>query len=214
MALTKFYLIRHGESQANAVHQFIGQTDLDLTERGHAQAEATAEFLKGIPVDAIYASDLLRAYHTAVHTAEKKGMGIVKNTALREIYAGLWETRMFDDLPRLFPESFGIWRENIGLARCDEGESVLELQQRVAAEVTRLAELHPGQTVFLFTHATPIRALAALWSGLSPEEMKNLPWASNASVTAAECENGVFRLLEYGRNDFQEALTAALPKTV
>ena len=79
---------------------------------------------------------------------------------------------------------------------------------------------HAAETAIAFARKPlhgawePIRALAALWSGLSPEEMKNRPWASNASVTAAECENGVFRLLEYGRNDFQEALTAALPKTV
>ena len=55
---TKFYLIRHGESQANKNGVFIGHTDIDLTEKGHKQAQLTAEYLKDVTVDAIYASDL------------------------------------------------------------------------------------------------------------------------------------------------------------
>ena len=58
METTKIYFIRHGESQANAQNVFIGHTDLDLTEKGHKQAQKTAEFLKDVSVDKIYSSDL------------------------------------------------------------------------------------------------------------------------------------------------------------
>ena len=42
----ELYLIRHGESQANEKGLFLGHGDLDLTERGRAQAQKTAEYLK------------------------------------------------------------------------------------------------------------------------------------------------------------------------
>ena len=71
---TTIYLIRHGESQGNAVRAFLGHTNLDLTKKGHDQAECTAKYLKNIHADVIYSSDLLRAYSTAEHTAKIKGM--------------------------------------------------------------------------------------------------------------------------------------------
>ena len=45
---TNLYFIRHGESEGNKIRAFLGHTDLDLTEKGHSQAQNTAEFLKDI----------------------------------------------------------------------------------------------------------------------------------------------------------------------
>ena len=53
MKITKIYLIRHGESEANSKNVFIGHTDLDITEKGHLQAEATALYLKDVHADVI-----------------------------------------------------------------------------------------------------------------------------------------------------------------
>ena len=44
---TKLIFIRHGESEANFEHRFTGQSNaFGLTERGHAQAQAAAEWLE------------------------------------------------------------------------------------------------------------------------------------------------------------------------
>ena len=51
--MTKIYFIRHGESIGNAQQRFLGHTDLDLTELGYKQAEATAEFLSDVKIDKI-----------------------------------------------------------------------------------------------------------------------------------------------------------------
>lgn len=212
MKTTHIYLIRHGQSEANAAHAFIGQTDLDLTERGHLQAEMAAEYLKDTPVDAIYASDLKRAYHTAVHTAEKRGIPIILERGLREINAGEWENQSFVRLAELYPESYGVkWRTNTGEARCDGGESVAELMERVTATVSRIVRENEGKTVFLFTHATPIRALRTAWEGRSASEMREIPWAANASVSHAVYEDGAFRIVSYGVDDFQGDLAGNLP---
>ena len=82
MDKTLLYFIRHGESEANERDAFIGHTDLDLTRLGHQQAQMAAEYLRAIPADVIYASDLKRAYNTAMHTAEIKGMNVIKNENL------------------------------------------------------------------------------------------------------------------------------------
>jgi len=213
MSVTKIYLIRHGESHANATRTFIGHTDIDLTEKGHAQAECVADFFENVPVDAIYSSDLLRAFHTAEHTAVRKGLPVVPGKDLREIYAGDWEQVPVSELLERYPESYvRLWRADFGHARCDNGESVLEVQARFAAAVEEIVRRHEGQTVLIFTHATPVRVMAALWKGLPAERMKEQPWATNASVTSAEVEDGVFRLLEYGIAEFQGDLMRVMPQ--
>ena len=101
---TEIYLIRHGESQANERDVFLGHGDLDLTEKGKKQAELTAEYLKACHFDVIYSSDLLRAYHTAEATAKKVGLPIVKDERLREIDAGEWDFKTFDDLEKEYQD--------------------------------------------------------------------------------------------------------------
>lgn len=208
---TKIYLIRHGESQANQKDVFLGHTDLDLTEKGLQQAIKTAEYLKDIPVDAIYSSDLLRAYHTALCTARVKGLDVVKDKELREIYAGDWENKSFLELFEQFKETFSLWVTDIGNAYCDHGETVQELQKRFLSAVERLAKENDGKTILIFTHATPIRVFKAAADGLTPAQMKEVPWAGNASVTYAEYDNGSFCVREYSRNDFMGEIATELP---
>ena len=63
--MTTLILVRHGQSESNLKHIFCGQTDVKLTEKGHAQAKKTAEYIiKNYKIDKIYSSDLQRAYDT------------------------------------------------------------------------------------------------------------------------------------------------------
>ena len=211
---TNIYLIRHGESEGNKRRAFLGHTDLDLTETGHNQAQNTAEFLKGIDADVIYSSDLKRAYSTALHTAEMKNLDIIKSEKLREIYAGDWENGLFCDLEKNFKESYAVWLTNIGRAKCDGGESVAELQTRVVNEITCIAKENDGKTILIFTHATPIRVFKAFCAGCTLDEIKDIPWATNASVTKARFEDGRFEILEYGIDYFQGNDKTILPANV
>ncbi len=197
---TTLYLIRHGQSIANRNRCFLGHGDLDLTEIGFLQAKNVAEHLKNVPVDTIYSSDLQRAYHTALPSAEQRGMEVIKDPLLREINGGEWENRPYDEL--LLRESFQRWMENDPDAFCDGGESVKALRERISKRIGELAEENLGKTIFIFSHGTPIRSMKILWDEIPLEESQNVPWPGNASVTHVEYENGKFRILEYARDDF------------
>ena len=211
---TNIYLIRHGESQGNLRNMFLGHYDLDLTEKGVEQAKMSAQYLKNIEVDAIYSSDLKRAYSTAVQTAELLNMPIITSQELREIYAGKWEGMPFMGIGDTYKESFDVWLHNFGHARCDEGESVEELKQRFVSEVERIAAINDGKTIFIFTHATPIRLLAAHCQGLGIDEYKNIPWSANASVTHVVYTNGNFDLIEYSKADFMGNLVTRFSSNI
>ena len=61
----KIYFVRHGETDMNARNMFYGWYDADINEKGIAQAEELRAAFETIHIDAIYSSDLKRAYHTA-----------------------------------------------------------------------------------------------------------------------------------------------------
>lgn len=195
--MTTVYFVRHGESVSNLNTQFAGSLDMPLTDRGRRQAEATADFLKKVPFSAVYASDLSRAYDTGVAVAQKHDLPVHSTAGLREIFAGDWEGKTYRQLEEAYAESYGVWRTQIGLAACPNGETVLQLQARIRGCVEDIVGKHPDETICIATHATPIRVLEALWTDTPPERIHTIRWVSNASVTVAEYdENGVGRLIQ------------------
>lgn len=210
---THLYLIRHGESEANKIDAFAGHSQFKLTEQGRAQAQKVAEYLSTMHVDAIYASDLPRAYQTSLPTAARLGLEVIPTKGMREINAGDWEGRTFTDLQTNDP-AYATWMTDIGHARPTGGESVTELQARVLAEIERIARENDGKSVLIFTHATPIRTFAAHCAGKTADTMREIPWMSNASVTHAtyERESREFTMIEYDKHDFMGDLVTVLAK--
>ena len=51
---TRFYLIRHGETQWNREGRYQGATDIALSPEGRAQAKLVAKRFRYLPLDAIY----------------------------------------------------------------------------------------------------------------------------------------------------------------
>ncbi len=213
--MNKILLVRHGESTANLNGIFAGQLNVPLSDTGNKQAERTAEFIaENYKADMIYSSDLKRAYQTAEHIAKKCRLEIIPSEELREIYAGVWDGMSFDDIWEKYPEEMARWRHDIGNSSCPKGESVRMLSERILGILKKIADENDGKTIIIATHATPIRAMQCIWSGAELDEMKNVRWVSNASVTEAVYENGEFSLVAVGLDRHLSELRTKLPEKV
>ena len=214
--MTRLLFIRHGQSESNLDGSFTGSTNVPLTELGLRQAAATADYVVGAyTVDAVYASDLQRAFHTGKAVADRLGLEVRPHKGLREIFAGEWEGRPFTYLMTAYPETFaGVWRHDIGNSVCDGGESVAQLMQRVSAAVRKIAEANPGKTLVIATHATPIRCMECICRGKSLSEMQAIPWVTNASVTEIHYESGIFTEAVSSYDQHLSGMISALPGNV
>jgi Fructose-2,6-bisphosphatase len=214
--MTRLIFVRHGESEGNKNEQFIGHGDVSLTEIGYKQAKMTAIYLDQYPIDAIYSSDLKRAYQTAQAVADRRnGILIKREPNLREINAGLWEGVRFDEIVTQYFDSYQLWMTNIGKAACDGGESFADLQQRVSLQVEKILEENREKTVLVACHATPIRAMSCIWKKASLQEARSIDWVSNASITIVDYdENNVFELITYNYNQHLGELKTDLPINV
>ncbi len=212
--MTRVYFIRHGESQANLEERFAGSDDAPLTEKGREQARQTAEYLKDIPFKAVYASDLSRAYDTGIATATLHRLPVTTHSALREIYAGKWEGRGYEEIRDIYPKDYHVWITQIGLCTTTGGESIAALQQRVRTAVEEIVQHHRGETICIATHATPIRVMEAVWTHTPLEYLHTIPWVSNASVTIAEYDDaGEGHLVRRDLHEHLGALSTFVPPT-
>lgn len=199
--LTEIVLVRHGQSMGNEKRLFLGHTDLDLTPLGYRQAELTAEALADWHPDVIYSSDLCRAYHTAEAIAKRCGCPVVKDVGLREIYAGLWEGRPFEELDARYHDSYLCFRQNMGLAHPDGGESCMELCRRGMETLDRIVASHRGKRVIVVSHATTLCMICSHILGMPKEEVYRLKLCSNASISTLIHHDGYYQLLSYGATE-------------
>ena len=199
---TTIYLIRHGESVGNLNRICLGHTDLDLTELGHKQAKCTADALSEVEISAIYSSDLVRAVHTAEPHALRKGLNITKNADFRELFFGDWENASVLMLKERFHEQFMIgWRQNFGTFTAPNGESVVEMAERMARGLKKAAVAHPGEKILVTSHAAAIRALWGKISGYKPHEWADAyPFPTNASYSVLEYDGEALVPVSYSND--------------
>ena len=215
--MTRLVFVRHGESTGNKARRFYGHFNGELTELGKLQADRAGEFLKDYKFDKAYASDLLRAFETGKRIAAyHEGLEVVPNEKLREIYAGEWENKVFEELPVLYPDDYKMWKEDIWNSRPTGGESVKELAERIREEVWRIAEENEGKTVLLALHATPIRSLVCEWTKQPYDKMSEFGWVKNASVCVVDydTEKHTVTPVLLGEDSFLEDIQTQLPKDV
>jgi len=212
--MTTFLIIRHGQSQANLDDTFAGcGFDTPLTDLGRTQAAATGAYIAAhYKVDCVVASPLSRAYDTAKAAADRCGLPVVVDPELREVDGGRWERVKFADIDRDDHDAWVTWCTDNGHGYCPGGETVAQVQQRVVAALLRIAAEHDGQTVVLVSHATPVFVLQCAAMGMDLDNVHDVHYASNASVTTVECENGQLRLIEAGYDQHLGDLVTALPE--
>ena len=211
---TTLLLVRHGESLGNLHEKFLGHTNLGLSPLGERQAEALAARLADVAIDLVYSSDLCRAANTVLPTAKEHGLTVIPDERLREVFAGKWEEMSFDEIGIVYPEDRALWKNNIGLSCPTGGERVADLLVRVRTALDEIAARHPGKTVLVGTHATPIRAITAQLRGYPLDRMVEVPWAPNASITTVEYENGTPRLLTEADAAHLEGIVTYVPKKI
>ena len=138
--MVRFIIVRHGYSVGNSEKRFSGQYDYKLSEIGYAQAEQTAKYITdNFKIDAIYSSDLLRAYDTAKPVADRLGLTITKRKELREVDVGFWQARLIEDVKKEFSKSFNTYLNDVGLAEFDGGETYIDFMARIKFVFEKIA---------------------------------------------------------------------------
>ncbi|MCK9215497.1 MAG: histidine phosphatase family protein [Rhodoferax sp.] len=165
MQATRIIAIRHGETAWNVDTRLQGHLDIALNAKGLWQAEQVARVLAGEPIEAVYTSDLLRAWHTARAIAQSTEAPLVARQDLRERCFGSFEGKTHAELEAQWPEASLRWRQREPDWAPPGGESLLALRQRINRTVAALAQQHLGGQIVLVAHGGVMDVLYRLATG-------------------------------------------------
>ena len=159
---TRLLLLRHGQTELSVQRRYSGRGNPELTEVGRRQAADAARYLaqKG-GISAVISSPLQRAHATATAAADALGLSVAVDENLTETDFGEWEGLTFPEAAKSHPDVHGRWLRDTSLA-APGGESFDEVGQRVQRARDRIVAEHPGATVLVVSHVTPIKTLLRL----------------------------------------------------
>lgn len=176
----RLYLVRHGQTPSNVARVLdTAFPGADLDETGRAQAGALVGRLAGRPLDAVYASDLVRTQQTVAPLASDRGLAVRVLGGLREIQAG--EDEMSSDWRR-FIDVLSSWRHDPS-RRVPGGEDAVAFFGRFDAAVAAIAAAGHASAL-LVSHGAALRMwIAARVGGIEAPEVVHRPLPNTTVVS-------------------------------
>lgn len=157
----RLYIARHGQTDANAEHRYLGSLNPELNEVGRAQALALRLELPS-SIDGIVVSPLLRARQTAEIINEHLNFPVHTIECFRERNVGVFEGLTQVEARQRHPE---LWAQNITRhwhLSPPDGESIAAIFTRTHSGLLQLIETSASESLLLVAHGFIAKTLRAL----------------------------------------------------
>ncbi len=174
-------LVRHGQSDWNLKNLFTGWRDIDLTDKGVAEAREAGRKLKaqGLKFNVAFTSVLIRAQRTLdlmLQEMEQTNIPVFKDQALNERdYGDLSGLNKDDARKKWGEEQVHIWRRSYDIAP-PGGELLRDTAARVLPYYIQeiLPRVMRGEHVLVSAHGNSLRALVMVLDKHTTESITKL----------------------------------------
>jgi probable phosphomutase (TIGR03848 family) len=180
---TRLVLARHAVTAQTGPLLSGRAPGIDLSDKGREQAKALGERLAALPVAVVYASPIERTTQTAEAVAQHHGLSVEPLPGVIEADYGDWTGGKLAELAKT-----DLWKtvqRAPSRARFPGGESLAEMQSRMVTALEAVVARHPGDLVVVVSHADPIKAAIAHYTGVHLDLFQRIV-VSPASVTVFE----------------------------
>ena len=181
-------LIRHGQSEWNALNQFTGWKDPDLTATGIQEAHNAGKIISSLEINfnLVFTSALIRAQNTAEIILKEisQPLPTIKDQALNERnYGDLAGLNKDDARKRWGDEQVHIWRRSYDIPP-PGGESLKDTGERVLPFFMKeiLPQVCKGKNVLVAAHGNSLRSLIKFLDNISDEDIVKLEIPTGAPI--------------------------------
>lgn len=156
-----FYVGRHGTTELNQEERFRGPLNVDLDEKGRADAEHLSNFFDRIKLGGIISSDRNRALETAMAIGDHRDLVPYVEPNLRSWNIGYMAGQLKDE----YKKDIQHFAENPD-QKIPQGESLNDFRQRVRPVFAKAiqAEKQTGKPWLLLAHASVIREASIVFN--------------------------------------------------
>lgn len=185
--LTTILLIRHGQTDWNRLKRWQGHTDTPLNDLGRAESERLAQRLTAWPIEAIYSSDLSRAFETATILGAALNLDPQRDLSLRERNGGQFEGLTSEEMESRFGTLWQKVRKE-GAAPPD-GESELQVASRIYQAYEQYKLRHKGQMIALVSHGGALKNLISVILGFPMGKKAPIGLLKNAALSVIRIDD-------------------------
>lgn len=203
-------LIRHAESEWNALGKWTGRTDVHLTKKGRKDALLLGRMLHDIELHHTYSSEQVRTLETLTHlleSAQKTGVPIIQSAALDERdygdYTGLNKWDVLEQLGKdVFTQIRRSWDYPI-----PNGETLAMVHERTVPFYKDhiLPKLRAGENVLVISHGNTLRSLIKYLEDISDEGISEVEMPFGQAL--------LYHVTDEGRHRHKEVRTIAAEPT-
>ena len=169
------YVVRHGQTDWNAVHKVQGMTDIPLNNAGIEQANKIREMLKDIKFSKVFSSPLKRAKATAEIISDSK-CDVCIDQRLMERNMGNYEGKESKYIDKEL-----IWNYEIN-STIDNIEDVKSIIKRISSFLDEYKDLYSNENVLVITHNNIYPAIDAYFNGIPDNNQVLRRYLENCEV--------------------------------
>ena len=190
--VTQFHFIRHGRVDTGGVRMAYGHTDLPLSDEGIRQTREIVERVVAQfeDVRGVVSSDLLRTRAIAEPLAERLGVPLLMDAALREQSMGDWEGVAWSELTARSPELVRDFWTRYHEVAPPNGESLQDLSTRVLEFFQRHQNTLAGGRFVVVAHIGVIRAVVCSALGFGLENALRIAPQPSTHTWLLQAESG------------------------
>ncbi|ORO48904.1 histidine phosphatase family protein [Streptococcus oralis] len=205
----KLYFVRHGRTLWNLEGRFQGASgDSPLLPDSIDILKQLGQYLKEIPFDTIYSSDLPRAVKSAeiIQSQLQAPCPLKIIPDLREWQLGKLEGLKITTLNSIYPQQIKAFRSNLAQfdTRMFEAESLYSTTQRTIQFIKSLKE-SPTERILIVGHGANLTASLRTLLGYKEAHLRKDGGLANASLTILETDDfESFTMERWNDTSYQE----------
>ena len=191
------YLIRHGATENNVAKPPLLQgrgINAGLSDIGRHQAEKTGAFLAQYPLDAVYASPLKRAVHTAGFIAREHQLDVQIIPEIIEADVGAWEGRSWDDISEAERERHAQFLADPATHGYRDGENLTQVFERSMPAFENVMRENLGRRIAVVCHNAVNRVILAHLMSTPLSRYRNVN-QDNCGINVLRYRNGKLKAL-------------------
>jgi probable phosphoglycerate mutase len=181
----RLHIVRHGQTDWNAVRRIQGQLESKLDDTGRPQARERGEDFLGMNLSAVYSSSSVRTRQTTELILGTRDDLVTFRDDLREVRLGIWQGRMWADVENAYPELVEAHRIASPAFEVEGAEKSHEVQARGVKAIESIISAHRGAAenanILIVSHGAIMKTILAHYANVALSTIHNLPSLPNCA---------------------------------
>ncbi|MFT6303624.1 MAG: putative phosphoglycerate mutase [Pseudomonadales bacterium] len=181
----RLHIVRHGQTDWNALRRIQGQLDSQLNDAGKQQAhERGADFID-MNLTAVYSSSSLRTRQTTALILGTRKDSVIYRDDLREVNLGVWQGLYWADVKEQYPDLVELHEKGSPLFEVEGAENTSEFQDRGVTAIESIIAAHDDSkttdNILIVSHGDIMKTILAYYLKISLIDLHTLPPLPNCA---------------------------------